>query len=90
VRLLLELGVPAAPSVSIWGATIFTGLFVVLCSGPSYQLVQGVLEPLIDAAPLPPGIKSLLIATGRVARNLLASALAIRGMQVTGLQRVLE
>ena len=82
----------------ILGAAAYTGVFLVTVSNLSYQLLQGVLEPRIIEPiagkverSLPPAfggtLRWTLIAAARAGRSVCVSGLAIRGMQVTGLQQ---
>ena len=78
------------PAVPVTAAAAYTGFFLVIVSNPLYQVLQGivelrVIEPLTRRAP---AVRAALIMAGRIARGLLGSALAIRGMQLTGLMRV--
>ena len=80
--------VAVAPVVPILPAAIYTGLFLVFVSGPSYQVTSGLFEQrIIDRIVQKGKFSVLLISTLRIFRSLLASALAIRGMQLFGLQK---
>jgi hypothetical protein len=68
--------------VPILGAAVYTGLFVALVSNGSHQILQGLVERGWW------GRRQVLLVVGRAGRSLLASALAIRGMQLSGLQAV--
>ena len=83
------LDVTRPPAVPLLGAAVYTGIFVATVSNLSYQLLQGVLEPrLIDANLADwPRLRTVAIAAARVTRSFLASGLAIRGMQLAGLQK---
>ena len=90
VRRALALGPAPMPAVPVAAAAAYTGAFLVLVSNPLYQVLQGVvelrvIEPLTRRAP---AVRAALIMAARIARGLLGSALAIRGMQMTGLMRV--
>lgn len=47
--LLIPHYVAATKSVSVIGASIYTGVFMALVSNIRYQLLQGVIEPFIDS-----------------------------------------
>jgi hypothetical protein len=82
---------------------MFTGVFLVSVSNLSFQIVQGCLEPrvidpLVQAVSkgAPPGgprdrfasaLRWVLVALTRSIRGIIVSGLAIRGMQITGLQK---
>ena len=72
----------APPRVPILGAAVYTGVFVAVVSNGSYQILQGLVERGWW------GDRRALLFVGRAGRSLMASALAIRGMQVSGLQAV--
>ena len=70
----------APPRVPILGAAVYTGVFVAVVSNGSYQILQGLVERGWW------GDRRALLFVGRAGRSLMASALAIRGMQMSGLQ----
>ena len=72
----------APPRVPILGAAVYTGVFVAVVSNGSYQILQGLVERGWW------GDRRALLFVGRAGRSLMASALAIRGMQMSGLQAV--
>lgn len=78
------------PPVNILGAAAYTGLFVAVVSNVTYQILQGLVEyRLVEPATTDaPKTRATLLFLGRAARSLLASSLAIRGMQLSGLQAV--
>jgi hypothetical protein len=82
LRDLCGVVVAAPPRVPILGAAVYTGLFVALVSNGSHQILQGLVERGWW------GRRQVLLVVGRAGRSLLASALAIRGMQLSGLQAV--
>ena len=82
LRDLCGIVVVAPPRVPILGAAIYTGLFVAVVSNGSYQILQGLVERGWWSK------QPWLLFVGRAGRSLAASALAIRGMQLSGLQAV--
>lgn len=82
LRDLCGIAVVAPPRVPILGAAVYTGVFVAVVSNGSYQILQGLVERGWW------GDRRALLFVGRAGRSLMASALAIRGMQVSGLQAV--
>ncbi len=80
--------VSAVPAVPILAAAGYTGCFLVLVSGPSYQILSGLIEQrYIDRYVTNNRLSRFLVSIMRILRSLFASALAIRGMQLFGLQR---
>ena len=82
LRDLCGVVVAAPPRVPILGAAVYTGLFVAFVSNGSHQILQGLVERGWWWR------RRALVVVGRAGRSLLASALAIRGMQLSGLQAV--
>jgi len=82
LRDLCGIAVVAPPRVPILGAAVYTGIFVAVVSNGSYQILQGLVERGWW------GDQRALLFVGRAGRSLMASALAIRGMQLSGLQAV--
>ena len=82
LRDLCGIAVVAPPRVPILGAAVYTGIFVAVVSNGSYQILQGLVERGWW------GDRRALLFVGRAGRSLMASALAIRGMQMSGLQAV--
>ena len=82
LRDLCGIAVVAPPRVPILGAAVYTGVFVAVVSNGSYQILQGLVERGWW------GDRRALLFVGRAGRSLMASALAIRGMQMSGLQAV--
>lgn len=87
---IFKVGAAAAPVVPIVPAAIYTGCFLVFVSGPSYQILSGLIEQrTLDRVFKNDTINLFIVAVMRILRSLLASALAIRGMQMVGLQKTL-
>ena len=87
---IFKVGAAAAPVVPIVSAAIYTGCFLVFVSGPSYQVLSGLIEQrMLDRVFKNNTINLFIVAMMRILRSLLASALAIRGMQMFRLQKTL-
>lgn len=85
--------VPETRTVPLIPACLYTGAFLVCFSLPSFQVLQGileprVLEPLLEAVNAPSAAKRVGLFVLRTARSLLGSTLAIRGMRLFGLQQL--
>jgi hypothetical protein len=80
---------PVTRQVNIVYACVYTGAFMAVFSNLRYQVLQGAIEPAVDAwlARLP-FLRGVVIFTIRIGNGLLGSILAISGMRWLGLQKL--
>ena len=82
--------VAATVNVNILYASIYTGVFMALVSNIRYQLLQGIIEPLLIEKMFAsfPVMKATAIFWIRLGNGLLGSTIAIAGMKHFGLQKL--
>ena len=87
--------VPATIPVNVLHACLYTGAFMAVVSNIRYQVLQGVVEPVLIGGLLGrkrgrgwEGVKNGVIVGVRLANGIWGSCLAIAGMKAFGLQRL--
>jgi hypothetical protein len=81
--------VPITEDVSLVYVCIYMGIFMAVFSNLRYQVLQGAIEPAVDAwlARLPI-LRAAVIFAIRIGNGLFGSVIAISGMQWLGLQKL--
>jgi hypothetical protein len=86
---MVPLYVPVTQQVNIIYACLYTGAFMAVASNLRYQVLQGVIEPAVDAWFVRfPFLRAGVIFVIRVGNGLIGSILAISGMRWLGLQKL--
>jgi hypothetical protein len=82
--------VAATVNVNVLYASVYTGAFMALISNIRYQLLQGIIEPLMIEKMFAsfPVMKATAIFWIRLGNGLLGSTIAIAGMKYFGLQKL--
>ena len=81
--------VSATQNVNIIYASLYTGGFMAIFSNLRYQILQGVIEPLIEFyCHRFKVIQGTMILLARLCNGFIGSVLAISGMRLLGLQRL--
>jgi hypothetical protein len=88
-KVVLPNYIPITQNINVVHATLFTGCFMAVVSNIRYQILQGIIEPMIDRALKSlPILRTMIISVVRILNGLLGSILSVSGMQLLGLQRL--
>jgi hypothetical protein len=73
---LQKVYIPITQSINVLHATLFTGCFMAFVSNISYQMLQGIVEPIIErASKSKPALRTAMISIIRILSGLLGSIL---------------
>jgi Protein RETICULATA-related len=76
-------------NVNVIYASLYTGLYMAISSNIRYQILQGLVEPVLEVLTQKfTVLRGFLIISVRIGNGFLGSFLAITGMRLLGLQQV--